>query len=277
MAALREKPDAVVDACRTLGLTHLFMPAVPPDERDMAADGWRSLGRELGQMAERFQAQGIRLGYHNHHWELKPKDGAQDRARTDLRGRGSEPPRLAGRRGLARARRRRSQGMDRPLPQPGHRRPREGHRARRAERGPGRLGRCRRRHLELARPLARPAARPAPNGWWSSTTSRQTRRRRPATASPSCAISRIDDHGHPQRRHHRMRQHLGHLPSEHPRLSRPDPARLRRHAARGRAGSGKPPRHRGAVGRSAAGQRRHRSRGQPHRARPPISASRSRR
>ena len=30
-------------------------------------------------------------------------------------------------------------------------------------------------------------------------------------------------------------------------------------------------------GRSAPGQRRHRSRGQPHRARPPISASRSRR
>jgi sugar phosphate isomerase/epimerase len=26
-------------------------------------------------MAQRFQEQGIRLGYHNHHWELKPKDG----------------------------------------------------------------------------------------------------------------------------------------------------------------------------------------------------------
>src|SRR3712207_1925346 len=75
MSALREKPDAIVDACRTLGLNHLYMPAVPPEERDMAADGWRALGRELGQIAERFQGQGIRLGYHNHHWELKPKDG----------------------------------------------------------------------------------------------------------------------------------------------------------------------------------------------------------
>ena len=75
LAALREKPDAIADACRTLGFQHLFMPAVPPEQRDMAADGWRSLGRELGGMAQRFQEQGIRLGYHNHHWELKPKDG----------------------------------------------------------------------------------------------------------------------------------------------------------------------------------------------------------
>ena len=75
LAALREKPDAVVDACQTLGFTDLYMPAVPPDDRDMAADGWRSLGHELGRMAERFQEKGIRLGYHNHHWELKPKDG----------------------------------------------------------------------------------------------------------------------------------------------------------------------------------------------------------
>ena len=43
----------------------------------MAADGWRSLGRELGGMARQFQDQGIQLGYHNHHWELKPKDGSK--------------------------------------------------------------------------------------------------------------------------------------------------------------------------------------------------------
>lgn len=77
LAALREKPDAIVEACRTLGFTHLFMPAVPPEQRDMAADGWRSLGQDLGQMAQRFQEHGIRLGYHNHHWELKPKEGSK--------------------------------------------------------------------------------------------------------------------------------------------------------------------------------------------------------
>ena len=53
------------------------MPAVPPDQRDMAADGWRALGRELGQMSERLREQGIELGYHNHHWELAPKEGGK--------------------------------------------------------------------------------------------------------------------------------------------------------------------------------------------------------
>ena len=77
LAALRERPEAVVEACRTLGLEQLFMPAVPPDQRDMAADGWRALGRELGGLAERLRGQGIRLGYHNHHWELKPKEGGK--------------------------------------------------------------------------------------------------------------------------------------------------------------------------------------------------------
>lgn len=77
VAALREKPDAIIEACRTLGFKDLYMPAVPPEQRDMDADGWRSLGRELGDMAHRFHEQGIRLGYHNHHWELTPKDGSK--------------------------------------------------------------------------------------------------------------------------------------------------------------------------------------------------------
>jgi sugar phosphate isomerase/epimerase len=77
LAALRERPDTVVEACRTLGFTHLFMPAVPPEQRDMAAEGWRSLGSELGALAERLREHGIRFGYHNHHWELKPKEGGK--------------------------------------------------------------------------------------------------------------------------------------------------------------------------------------------------------
>jgi sugar phosphate isomerase/epimerase len=77
LAALRERPEAVIEAARTLGVEQLFMPAVPPEQRDMAADGWRALGRELGHMSERLPTQGIELGYHNHHWELQPKDGAK--------------------------------------------------------------------------------------------------------------------------------------------------------------------------------------------------------
>ena len=77
LAALRERPDVVVDAVSTLGFKQLFMPAVPLEQRAMAADGWRALGRELGELAERFEAQGVELGYHNHDWELEPKEGGK--------------------------------------------------------------------------------------------------------------------------------------------------------------------------------------------------------
>ena len=71
MAALRERFDAVMAACKTLGFTQLFMPSVPPDERQNVEPYWTALGRELGQLATRAKDRGIDLGYHNHHWELK--------------------------------------------------------------------------------------------------------------------------------------------------------------------------------------------------------------
>src|SRR5258707_8674786 len=77
LTALREQPDGVVRACRTLGFDQLFMPAVPPEQRHSPAPFWRALGRELGEIAKRMRDQGIAFGYHNHHWELAPKEGAK--------------------------------------------------------------------------------------------------------------------------------------------------------------------------------------------------------
>jgi sugar phosphate isomerase/epimerase len=77
LAALRERAEQVIAACELLGFEQLFMPAVPLEQRDMDASGWRALGRELGALATRFADRGIRLGYHNHNWELKPKDGTK--------------------------------------------------------------------------------------------------------------------------------------------------------------------------------------------------------
>ncbi|MEM9443612.1 MAG: sugar phosphate isomerase/epimerase [Pseudomonadota bacterium] len=77
LAQLREAPEAIMAAAAMLGIDELYMPAVPPEERDMDATGWRTLGAELGNIAEDFHVQGVRLGYHNHDWELAPKEGKQ--------------------------------------------------------------------------------------------------------------------------------------------------------------------------------------------------------
>ena len=75
LAALRERLDVVAGACHTLGCEQLFMPSVPPERRQMDAPFWRALGRELGEFAERLRDEGITLGYHNHDWELAPREG----------------------------------------------------------------------------------------------------------------------------------------------------------------------------------------------------------
>jgi sugar phosphate isomerase/epimerase len=91
MAALRERFDTIMAACTTLGFTQLFMPSVPPDERQSVEPYWTSLGRELGQMASRAKDRGIALGYHNHHWELTPQADGRTALECLFAGAGDAP------------------------------------------------------------------------------------------------------------------------------------------------------------------------------------------
>ena len=76
MADLRDRFDWVVEQAKTLGIAELYMPAVPAEERDVPANAWHRVGVELGYTAQKMNAEGLALGYHNHHWELKPyEDG----------------------------------------------------------------------------------------------------------------------------------------------------------------------------------------------------------
>lgn len=71
LADLRQRPGWVIEQAAVVGITQLFMPAVPADEREgRPAEYWRALGAELGELAQRWTGQGPALGYHNHHWEL---------------------------------------------------------------------------------------------------------------------------------------------------------------------------------------------------------------
>lgn len=68
--ALRGDIDSVIAACQFLGIDQVFVPAVPASEREGNEAYWHGLGTELGRMAERFAAEGIAFGYHNHDWEF---------------------------------------------------------------------------------------------------------------------------------------------------------------------------------------------------------------
>jgi sugar phosphate isomerase/epimerase len=91
IAALRERFDAMMLACKTLGFTQLFMPAVPPDERQSSQPYWTFLGRELAQMAWRAADQGVELGYHNHHWELTVQANGRTALECLFAGAGNSP------------------------------------------------------------------------------------------------------------------------------------------------------------------------------------------
>lgn len=75
MDALRDRFDDTVVAARTVGLSLLAMPALPPDQRALDAEGWRAVGAELGGMAARLADAGLTLAYHNHDWEMRPAGG----------------------------------------------------------------------------------------------------------------------------------------------------------------------------------------------------------
>ncbi len=91
MATLREKPDAIAAACQKIGIVQLFMPSVPHEERGSAAPYWRALGSELARMADRFARHEINLGYHNHAFELAPKENTKTALDLIFEAAGSSP------------------------------------------------------------------------------------------------------------------------------------------------------------------------------------------
>lgn len=63
--ALRGEPIRFVDACRECGIGHLFVLHPADALRAEMSSTWQRLGRELGVLAERFETDGVVLGYHN--------------------------------------------------------------------------------------------------------------------------------------------------------------------------------------------------------------------
>ena len=72
--ALGEDAAALLDGARTVGADTVIVPWAPP-ERFADADSVAALARDLNEAATRAADLGLRLGYHNHAFELPPAGG----------------------------------------------------------------------------------------------------------------------------------------------------------------------------------------------------------
>ena len=66
---LASDPSEVADAARDLGVTTVIQPWTEPAEWQ-TADGVARLADRLGEKADALSGDGLRVGYHNHHFEL---------------------------------------------------------------------------------------------------------------------------------------------------------------------------------------------------------------
>lgn len=68
---LRNRLDETVAFNKAVGNDTLTVPYLAEDARPDDAEGWQALGEELGDIAADLDAEGLRLAYHNHDFEMQ--------------------------------------------------------------------------------------------------------------------------------------------------------------------------------------------------------------
>ncbi len=71
----RRDVDGAIAEAKTVGHQYLVVPWLAPPER-RSIDDYRRLAEELNRFGEKVRAAGMRLGYHNHDFELGAMDGS---------------------------------------------------------------------------------------------------------------------------------------------------------------------------------------------------------
>ena len=75
-AHARLDDERIFEAAATVGVETLIQPFTPP-ERWTSAAGVDGVAEELARAAEAAGRHGLRVGYHNHHWELATRIGGR--------------------------------------------------------------------------------------------------------------------------------------------------------------------------------------------------------
>ncbi|MFD6433328.1 sugar phosphate isomerase/epimerase family protein [Streptomyces venezuelae] len=70
---LGPEPGPVLDAVATLGTDLAIVPAGIPPEEFTSRDGLARTADRLNSLSDAARRHGIRIGYHNHWWEIEPR------------------------------------------------------------------------------------------------------------------------------------------------------------------------------------------------------------
>jgi len=70
-AGLVGEPERFFDIADTIGKPLLIPPFLLPHERPNDIDGWKRIGEQLGEGAERAKARGFAVAWHNHEFEYR--------------------------------------------------------------------------------------------------------------------------------------------------------------------------------------------------------------
>lgn len=78
LSGLTQETDRFIDIAKTIGAPLMIPPWIPPEERDTKPDGWKRLGAGLAAGAEKADAAGLKVAWHNHDFEfIKLSDGSR--------------------------------------------------------------------------------------------------------------------------------------------------------------------------------------------------------
>ncbi len=69
--------DAAMKTAETLGIRHLYCPAVPQEQRSQGAAQWQELADTLAGLSETFRKAGFGFGWHNHDFEFRATESGK--------------------------------------------------------------------------------------------------------------------------------------------------------------------------------------------------------
>jgi sugar phosphate isomerase/epimerase len=76
LADLTQHSERTFDAAEVMGHRYIVVPSLDPEER-RSLDDYRRVAAALNRAGELAKAQGLRVAYHNHDFELAPIDGVR--------------------------------------------------------------------------------------------------------------------------------------------------------------------------------------------------------